>query len=112
MKNGPMGAARDTAKVGDAFDARGDIDAVTLQVVALDHDITDMDADVQPQRLPLAGLRLDLDFHCTVYGLNRCVYRILDSAVLVVEAAEDRRDVTVPSRSTMRWRGVFFANDR
>jgi hypothetical protein len=32
-----------------------------------------MDADAQPQRLTLTGLRLDLllDFHRTGYGLNR-----------------------------------------
>jgi hypothetical protein len=32
-----------------------------------------MDADAQPQRVPLAGLCFDLllDFHRTGYGLNR-----------------------------------------
>jgi hypothetical protein len=62
-----------TARVGDAFDARSYVDAVAHQVVSLDHDITDMDADAQPQRLTLTGLCLDLllDFHRTGHGLNR-----------------------------------------
>ena len=62
-----------TARIGDAFDARSDVDAVAHQVLSLNHDITDMDAYAQPQRLALTGLCLDLllDFHRTGYGLNR-----------------------------------------
>ena len=40
----------DAAGIRDAFDARSNIDAVAHQIVALHHNVADMDADAQRQR--------------------------------------------------------------
>ena len=37
----------DAARLGDAFQPRGDVDAVAEDVVALDDDVADIDADAE-----------------------------------------------------------------
>jgi hypothetical protein len=41
--------------VRDRFEAGGDIDAVAVEIIALDDDVADIDADAEPQR-PRVGL--------------------------------------------------------
>ena len=47
---------RDTAGLGDAFDPRGDIDAVAEDIVAFDNDVADIDPDPKPDRIGPAPL--------------------------------------------------------
>jgi hypothetical protein len=37
----------DTARVGEAFEARGDIDAVAVDLLAVDHHVAEVDADAE-----------------------------------------------------------------
>lgn len=46
----------DAAGVCDALDTRRDIHPIAHQVVALDHDVADMNADAQEQATQLIGL--------------------------------------------------------
>ena len=47
----------DRARVRDRFEAGGDVDAVAVEIVALDDDVADIDADAELQR-PGVGLRV------------------------------------------------------
>jgi hypothetical protein len=51
----------------DAFDAHPNIYAVAHQVIALDHDVADMNADAQQQRALAVGVLYRLG---AAYGLN------------------------------------------
>ena len=42
---------RDAARLGDAFDPRRNVDAVAEDIVALDDDVADIDADPKPDRI-------------------------------------------------------------
>src|SRR4030095_4677783 len=44
-----MGSAgdQDTTRLGDGFEPRGDIDAVAVEIAALDHHIAEIDADAK-----------------------------------------------------------------
>ena len=46
----------DPAGAGEAFEPGGDIDAVAVQIAALDHDIAEIDADPQLQPARVAAL--------------------------------------------------------
>ena len=48
---------RDAAGLGDAFDARRDVDAVAIDVVVLDDDVAEIDADAELDAAILAARR-------------------------------------------------------
>ena len=73
----PVGIVRhaDAAGLGDAFKPRGDIHAVAEDVVVLDDDVADMDADAQLDALVLRHRRVALDhtalnFHGAARGVD------------------------------------------
>ena len=72
-----MGGARqeDAARLGDAFQAHGDIDAFALDIVALDQDLAEVDADAEQHALPgghagIAPLHQPLDLDGAVHGAD------------------------------------------
>jgi hypothetical protein len=94
----------DAAGLGDALQPRGDVDAVAQQVVALDDDFAQVDADaeVHPLRLGqrfVARLQrvLDLDRaayaldHAAEFGEHRVARCVGDASVVVRDDAVDDR---------------------
>jgi hypothetical protein len=71
--NGPRDA--DTAGVGQAFEACGNVHPITEDVIVLDNDVTDVDADPVSDTplLGHVGIALRhrvLDLYCALDGLN------------------------------------------
>ncbi len=69
-----------SASIGQGFDACGDIDAVAIEVVALDDHVAEIDADAQLDE----ALRLDTHLalgHCLLH-LDRAAHRIDDAGKL------------------------------
>ena len=73
----PIGVIRhaNAARLGDAFKPRGDIDAVTEDVVVIKNDVTDVDADAEfdPLILRYSGILLGhtaLHFNRTSHRIN------------------------------------------
>ena len=66
---------RDTARLGDAFDPRRDVDAVAKDILAFDDDVADIDADPELDRIGLGttGIvlaKLSLNFDGASDGIH------------------------------------------
>ena len=66
----------DSAGLGEAFHARGHIDAVAVEIVALDDHIAQADADAQHHAVPVGGIRVPLGegalyVHRTLHRIHR-----------------------------------------
>src|SRR5207237_6740218 len=65
----------DVAAAGQAFQPRGDIDALAVEPLPLDNDVTEVDADTEPhppagRQLSIAGLERALDLDGGVDGVD------------------------------------------
>src|SRR5207248_11082169 len=86
------------ARLGEAFQPRGDVDAVTEEIGAIDHDIADMHADTEQHRLIRGTARIldgygGLHRDRALYGIDRAG-EVCDDAVAggVEDPAPVRRD--------------------
>src|SRR6185369_44248 len=71
------GGARqtDTAALGQAFETRGDVDAVAVEALTLDDDVAEVDADAEAhpaggRQLGVARLELALDVDRALHGIH------------------------------------------
>jgi hypothetical protein len=88
----------DRTGLGEGFQSGGDVDAVAEQIVAVDHDIANMDADAVLHRLVgrttgILGSNRPLHRHGALHGIDRAG-EVGDDAVAggVEDAAPMRRD--------------------
>ena len=94
------GGQHDPARLGQTFEPGGDVDAVAVQVVAIDQHVTEIDADAQADGLlaRASGLALDhaaLDVHGTGDGLDHA--RELDQRTVAHELDQ------TPSMGRQQW---------
>ena len=66
----------DPARLRNAFKARRDIDAVAIEIAALDHDITEIDTDAQHDvailgQIAVGGGHASLQLDRTLHGIDR-----------------------------------------
>jgi hypothetical protein len=59
------------ARLGEAFQPRGDVDPVTEQIGTIDQDIADMHADTEQHRLIGSTARSGLHRDRALYGIDR-----------------------------------------
>jgi hypothetical protein len=101
----------DAAGLGQRLQPRGDVDAVAVEVAALDHDVAEIDADAEPhlparrQRGVALGQRaLDLDraLHrlddAGELGQHVVTGGVDDAAAVVLDALRDRRAIAAQGR--------------
>src|SRR5215469_4822156 len=112
----------DATRLGDALQARRHVDAVAQQIVALDHNVPDMDAD--PERYPLVlGLigvfssHLLLHFNSTAHSIHYT--RELDQDAVAgglhdpaTVGGNSRVDQLAPQRAQPRNRALLVLADQ
>jgi hypothetical protein len=98
----PIGVIRqaNAARLGNAFKACGDIDAVAENVVVIKNDVTDMDTDAEFDPLILRHSRILLG-HATL-DFHRAAQRIDDAAKLDQHTVTGRFDDAASMRGYSR----------
>src|SRR5215471_9250233 len=84
------GRYANAARLGQAFEAGGDIDPITEDVAALDDDITDIDPDAKFNAV--VGRNVDIALGDRLLHLDRAPQRVDDAGKLGQEAVTGRLD--------------------
>jgi hypothetical protein len=86
--------------LGQGFDPRGDVDAVAVEVVALDDHIPEIDADAQLDAVVGPDIRVPLGHR--LLHRNRAVHRIDDAGKLHQQAVAGGLDDAAPMFGDLR----------
>ena len=88
----------DAAGVGETLQPRRDVDPVTVDLIALDHHVAEVDADAElhpalRRQLRILSLERGLNIHCAIHrldhagelGQNAIAGRVYETAVVLLD---------------------------